>query len=56
MPETSPEQKANPETLTSGNSNFESAKESSALKLTEQRKSPDLQIELVKEKPYLGTK
>jgi hypothetical protein len=40
--ETSPEQKLNLETLTSGNSNFESAKESPALKPTGQRKSPDL--------------
>jgi hypothetical protein len=42
--------------LTSGDSNFESAKESPALKPTGQRKSPDPQIHLVTEKPYLGTK
>jgi hypothetical protein len=49
----SPKQKPDPETLTSGDSDFESAKESPALKLTGQRKSPDPQIELVAEKPYL---
>jgi hypothetical protein len=32
MPETSPERKSNPEPLTSGDSNFESAKGSPALK------------------------
>jgi hypothetical protein len=41
--------------LTSGNSDFESAKESPELKLTGQRKSPDPWIYLVAEKPYLGT-
>jgi hypothetical protein len=40
-PETSPKQKPDPETLTSGDSDFESAKKSPALKPTEQRKSPD---------------
>jgi hypothetical protein len=55
-PEMSPEQKLDPETLTSGNSDFESAKESPALKLTGQRESPDLQIYLVVKKSYLGTK
>jgi hypothetical protein len=55
-PETSPEQKLDPETLTSGDSDFESAKKSPALGLTEQRESPDLQIELVEINPYLGTK
>jgi hypothetical protein len=42
-PVTSPKQKPNPETLTSGDSNFESARE-----------SPDL--ELVEGKPHLETK
>jgi Domain of unknown function (DUF4939) len=56
MPETSPERKLDPETLTSGDSDFESAKESLALKLTGQRKSPDPQIDLIVEKPYLETK
>jgi hypothetical protein len=56
MPETSPEWKPDPETLTSGNSNFESAKESPALEPTGWRESPDPQIYLVAEKPYLGTK
>jgi hypothetical protein len=55
-PETSPEQKPDPKTLTSDDSDFESAKESPALKLTGQRESPDPRIELVKEKPYLETK
>jgi hypothetical protein len=54
MPETSPEQKPDPETLTSGNSDFKSAKESPALKPTGRRESPDPQIDLMKEKPYLG--
>jgi hypothetical protein len=40
--------------LTSGNSDFESAKESPALEPTGQRESPDPQIELVEGKPYLG--
>jgi Ty3 transposon capsid-like protein len=52
--ETSPEQKLDSETLTSGNSGFESAKESPALKPTEWRKSPDPRIDLIEEKPYLG--
>jgi hypothetical protein len=34
IPETSPKQKPDPETLTSGNSDFESAKESPALEPT----------------------
>jgi hypothetical protein len=55
MPEMSPEQKPDPETLTSGNSDFESAKKSPALEPTGQRESPDPQIYLVVEKPYLGT-
>jgi hypothetical protein len=54
-PEMSPEQKPDPETLTSGDSDFESAKESPALKPTGQRESQDPQIELVEEKPHLGT-
>jgi hypothetical protein len=41
MPEMSPKRKPNPETLTSGDSDFESAKESPALELTGQRESPD---------------
>jgi hypothetical protein len=53
-PETSPKRKLDPETLTSGNSDFESAKESPALKPTGRRESPDPQIELVEGKPYLG--
>jgi hypothetical protein len=36
----SPEQKLDPETLTSGDSNFESAKESPALEPTGQKESP----------------
>jgi hypothetical protein len=39
MPKTSPEQKPNPETLTSGESDFESAKESPALEPTGQGES-----------------
>jgi hypothetical protein len=54
MAEMSPKQKPDPETLTSGNSDFKSAKESPALKPTERRKSPNPQIELVEGKPYLG--
>jgi Ty3 transposon capsid-like protein len=54
-PEMSPEWKPDLETLTSGNSNFESAKESPALKLTGRRESPDLRIELVEGKPHLET-
>jgi Domain of unknown function (DUF4939) len=42
--------------LTSGNSDFESAKESPALELTGRRKSPDPRIELVEKKPYPETK
>jgi hypothetical protein len=56
MPETSPKQKLDPETLTSGDSDFESAKESPALEPTGQRESPDPRIELVEEKPYLEIK
>jgi hypothetical protein len=56
MPEMSPKQKLDPKTLTSGNSNFESAKKSPALKPTGQRESPDPRIYLVEKKPYLGTK
>jgi hypothetical protein len=55
-PEMSPKQKPDPETLTSDDSDFESAKESPALKLTGHRESPDPRIELVEGKPYLGTK
>jgi hypothetical protein len=55
MPEMSPEQKPDRETLTPGDSDFESAKESPALEPTGQRESPDPQIYLVAEKPYLGT-
>jgi hypothetical protein len=51
-----PKQKPDPETLTSGDCNFESAKESPALKPTGQRESPDPQIELVEGKLHLGTK
>jgi hypothetical protein len=53
-PETSPKRKPDPETLTSGDSDFESAKKSPALELTGQRESPDPQIELVERKPHLG--
>jgi hypothetical protein len=53
MPEMSPEQEPDPETLTSGDSDFESAP---ALKPTGQRKSPDPRNSLIVEKPYLGTK
>jgi hypothetical protein len=42
MPETSPEQKADPKTVTSEESGFESAEESLALKTEGQRESPDL--------------
>jgi hypothetical protein len=50
-PELSPERKPNPEVVTSGESDFESAKESPALKLTGLRESPaykqtGLEIEL----------
>jgi hypothetical protein len=55
MPEMSPEPKPDPETLTSGDSDFESAKESPALEPTGRRESSDPQIELVEEKPYLET-
>jgi hypothetical protein len=55
MPEMSPEQKPDPETLTSGDSDFESAKKSPALEPTGQRESPDPKIYLVAEKPHLGT-
>jgi hypothetical protein len=44
MPETSPEQKSNPEHLTSGNSNFESAKGSPALEPTGQGESSSPQM------------
>jgi hypothetical protein len=54
-PKMSPKQKPDLETLTSGNSNFESAKKIPALKLTGQRESPDPQTSLIVEKPYLGT-
>jgi hypothetical protein len=56
MPEMSPKQKPDPETLTSGNSDFESAKKSPSLKPTGQRESPDPRNKLVAEKPYLETK
>jgi hypothetical protein len=42
MPETSPERKSNPEPLTSGDSNFESAKRSPALEPTGQGESSSL--------------
>jgi hypothetical protein len=50
-PEPSPERKPNPEVVTSGKSDFESAKASPALKLTGLRESPayeqtGLEIEL----------
>jgi hypothetical protein len=44
-PETSPKQKPKPETLTSGNSDFESAAESPAPEPTEQRESLHLLID-----------
>jgi hypothetical protein len=44
MPETSPKQKSNPEPLTSGDSNFESAKGSPALKLTGQGENSSPQM------------
>jgi hypothetical protein len=44
-PETSPKQKLNPEPLTSGDSDFESATGSPAPKLTEQRESLHLSID-----------
>jgi hypothetical protein len=46
-PETLPKWKADPETLTSGESGFKSAEESIALKTEGQRKSPDPQTKLV---------
>jgi hypothetical protein len=56
MPETSPEQKADPETVTSGESGFEIAEKSLALKTEGQRESPDPQTKLVERGPHLGTK
>jgi hypothetical protein len=55
MPETSPEQKADPETVTSGESGFESAEESLALKTKVRRESPDPWTGLVEGEPHLGT-
>jgi hypothetical protein len=54
MPEMSPKQKPDPEPLTSDDSDFESAKESPALKPRELRESPNLltEEEQVKEGPY----
>jgi hypothetical protein len=55
MPETSPKQKADPETVTSEESGFESAEESLAPKTKGWRESPDPQTKLVEEEPHLGT-
>jgi hypothetical protein len=54
-PEMSPEQKADPETVTSGESGFESAEESLTLETKERRESPDSWTELVEGEPHLGT-
>jgi hypothetical protein len=55
-PETSPERKLNPEPLTSGDSDFESATGSPAPELTEQRESLHLPInKLIEGGPQVET-